>query len=97
MMGMMRQLGVVPDAPRHRGNVSRSAEVYARWPAMAGDLDRWALSAAAAVAGANGLAHDEAVVMHSGSNVLVHLRPVPVVARVMTGTVTRRAVTHRCR
>jgi hypothetical protein len=30
---------------------------------------------------------DEAFVIHSGSNVLVHLRPAPVVARVMTGTV----------
>jgi Ser/Thr protein kinase RdoA (MazF antagonist) len=30
---------------------------------------------------------DEAVVIHSASNVLVHLRPAPVVARVMTGTI----------
>jgi hypothetical protein len=54
---------------------------------VVGDLDRRALAAAAAVASASGLAHDEAVVIHSGSNVLVHLRPAPVVARVMTGTV----------
>lgn len=54
---------------------------------MVGDLDRRALAAAGAVASAYGLAHDEAVVIHSGSNVLVHLRPAPVVARVMTGTV----------
>lgn len=55
--------------------------------AKVGDLDRRALAAAGAVAAAHGLARDQAVVMHSGSNVLVHLRPVPVVARVMTGTV----------
>jgi hypothetical protein len=54
---------------------------------MMGDLDRRALAAAGAVASACGLAQDEAVVIYSGSNVLVHLRPAPVVARVMTGTV----------
>jgi aminoglycoside phosphotransferase (APT) family kinase protein len=45
------------------------------------------MAAACAVAAACGLAPDEAIVIHSGSNVLVHLRPAPVVARVMTGTV----------
>jgi hypothetical protein len=50
---------------------------------MVGDLDQRAL----AVAAAYGLAQDEAIVIYSGSNVLVHLRPAPVVARVMTGTV----------
>jgi aminoglycoside phosphotransferase (APT) family kinase protein len=54
---------------------------------MLGDLDRRALAAAGAVAAEYGLTQDQAVVMYSGSNVLVHLRPVPVVARVMTGTV----------
>jgi hypothetical protein len=54
---------------------------------MVGDLDQRALAAAAAVAAAHGLAQDEAIVIYSGSNVLVHLRPAPVVARVMTGTV----------
>ena len=54
---------------------------------MAGDLDRRAVAAAGAVATAHGLARDQAIVVYSGSNVLVHLRPVPVVARVMTGTV----------
>jgi hypothetical protein len=54
---------------------------------VADDLDRRALAAAAAIASAYGLAQEEAVVIHSGSNVLVHLRPAPVVARVMTGTV----------
>jgi hypothetical protein len=34
-----------------------------------------------------GLRRTKPVVIHSGSNVLVHLRPAPVVARVMTGTV----------
>ena len=53
----------------------------------AGDLDRRAVAAAGAVATAHGLVQDQAIVVYSGSNVLVHLRPVPVVARVMTGTV----------
>jgi aminoglycoside phosphotransferase len=52
-----------------------------------GDLDHRAVAAAAAVADGWGVATDEPVVIHSGSNVLVHLRPAPVVARVMTGTV----------
>jgi aminoglycoside phosphotransferase (APT) family kinase protein len=50
-----------------------------------------ALEAARVVAGAHGLAHDEALVVSSGSNVLVHLRPAPVVARVMTATVALHA------
>jgi hypothetical protein len=54
---------------------------------MANDLERRALVAAGAVAASYGLAADEAAVIYSGSNVLVHLRPAPVVARVMTGTV----------
>jgi hypothetical protein len=43
--------------------------------------------AARAVANARGLAQAEANVLYSGSNVLVHLRPALVVARVMTRTV----------
>jgi hypothetical protein len=39
-----------------------------------------------AIARAHGVACDEAVRIAAGSNVLVHLRPSPVVARVMTGT-----------
>ncbi|MEA2638592.1 MAG: hypothetical protein QOE18_1649, partial [Chloroflexota bacterium] len=54
---------------------------------MVGDLNQRALAAAAAVAATCGLTEDGAVVIYSGSNVLVHLRPAPVVARVMTGTV----------
>jgi hypothetical protein len=54
---------------------------------MAGALERRALAAATATAAAYGIAADDAVVIHSASNVLVHLRPAPVVARVMTGTV----------
>ena len=45
-----------------------------------------ALAAAQAVARARGVACDEAVPIAAGSNVLVHLKPAPVVARVMTGT-----------
>jgi hypothetical protein len=45
-----------------------------------------ALAAAQAVAREYGVACDEAVRIAGGSNVLVHLKPAPVVARVMTGT-----------
>jgi Phosphotransferase enzyme family len=45
-----------------------------------------ALAAAQAVAREHGVACDEAVPIAAGSNVLVHLKPAPVVARVMTGT-----------
>jgi hypothetical protein len=48
--------------------------------------DTSALAAARAVARAHGVACDDAVRIAAGSNVLVHLRPAPVVARVMTGT-----------
>jgi hypothetical protein len=50
-------------------------------------LEQRALAAAAAVATANGLVYERAVILQSRSNVLIHLHPVPVVARVMTGTV----------
>jgi hypothetical protein len=43
-------------------------------------------AAAQAVAREHGVACDEAVQIAAGSNVLVHLKPAPVVARVMTGT-----------
>ena len=45
-----------------------------------------ALAAARGVALANSLACEDAVVLAAGSNVLVHLKPAPVIARVMTGT-----------
>jgi hypothetical protein len=45
-----------------------------------------ALAAARAVAVAHSVACEDAVVLAAGSNVMVHLRPAPVVARVMTGT-----------
>ncbi len=54
---------------------------------MSGKLEERALKAACAVAARHGLAQDHAAVVYSGSNVLVHLRPAPVIARVMTGTV----------
>lgn len=50
-------------------------------------LERRALNAARAVATAQGLACEQSCVVYSGSNVHVHLRPAPVVARVMSGTV----------
>jgi hypothetical protein len=45
-----------------------------------------ALAAACAVALTNCVACADAVVVAAGSNVLVHLKPAPVMARVMTGT-----------
>jgi hypothetical protein len=50
------------------------------------EADHAALAAAQAVAREHGVACDEAVRIAAGSNVLVHLNPAPVVARVMTGT-----------
>ncbi len=52
-----------------------------------GSIEPRALAAACAVARNHGVYSDQATVVNSGSNVLVHLRPAPVVARVMTGTV----------
>ena len=51
-----------------------------------GRNDARALAAACAVATDQGLEFDRAAVIHSGSNVHVHLGPAPVLARVMTGT-----------
>jgi len=53
---------------------------------VTGDTDSKAIAAAQAVARQHGVACDEAVPLSGGSNVLVHLKPSPVVARVMTGT-----------
>jgi len=50
-------------------------------------LEQRALNAVRGVATAHGLVFEEAIVVQSASNVLVHLNPLPVVARVMTGTV----------
>jgi Ser/Thr protein kinase RdoA (MazF antagonist) len=47
-----------------------------------------AVDAAVAVARANGLDVDEPVVLRDGLNVLIHLRPAPVIARV-AGTIAR--------
>jgi hypothetical protein len=49
-------------------------------------LEAGSLAAAQAVARQHGVACDEAVRIAAGSNVLVHLKPAPVVARVMTAT-----------
>lgn len=59
-----------------------------RWSSMeAGSVEEAALAAACAVAAERGVPCGQAVVLNAGSNVLVHLRPSPVVARVMSGTV----------
>ncbi len=50
-----------------------------------------ALAAARALAAAHGLPSTGAVVVHAGSNVVVHLAPAPVVVRVMTGTAALHA------
>jgi len=52
-----------------------------------GLIERRALEAACAIATHRDVPCEHAAVIHSRSNVLVHLRPSPVVARVMTGTV----------
>ncbi len=52
-----------------------------------GSIEERALAAACAVAAERGLPCERAAVVYAGSNVLVHLRPSPVVARVMSGTV----------
>jgi aminoglycoside phosphotransferase (APT) family kinase protein len=51
------------------------------------NFEERALVAARAVAAERGVACERAEVLSASSNVLVHLRPSPVVARVMTGTV----------
>jgi hypothetical protein len=50
-------------------------------------LETRALTAARTVAVAHGVSCEEAAVLQSRTNMLIHLRPAPVVARVMTGTV----------
>jgi hypothetical protein len=50
------------------------------------DVEERAVQAALAVADAYDLPREDAEVFAGGSNVLVHLRPTPVVARVMTAT-----------
>jgi hypothetical protein len=54
-----------------------------------------ALAAAQAVAVAHSVACEDAVVVAAGSNVLVHLKPAPVIARVMTGTAVLHADVER--
>ncbi|MDX6679509.1 MAG: hypothetical protein QOE31_3561, partial [Solirubrobacteraceae bacterium] len=58
--------------------------------AHGGSLEQRALRAAVAVAARHGLRCDEAVVLRAASNLLVHLAPAPVVARVSTVTATVR-------
>lgn len=53
----------------------------------AGSVEQRALAAACAVAAEHGVACGQPTVINAGSNVLVHLKPSPVVARVMSGTV----------
>jgi hypothetical protein len=74
-----------------------SASARAKLPWMPSAPEQRALAAASTVASAQGLKLDAAVVIYSGSNVLVHLRPAPVVARVMTGTVALHDDPRRCR
>jgi hypothetical protein len=54
---------------------------------QAESVEQRALAAACAVAAEHGLPCELATVINAGSNVLVHLMPSPVVARVMSGTV----------
>jgi hypothetical protein len=52
----------------------------------AGRNEQQAIAAACAIASDRGVLFEQAAVVHAGSNMLVHLRPAPLVARVMTGT-----------
>jgi hypothetical protein len=54
-----------------------------------------AQAAALTVARAHGVAADEAALLHDGVNVVVHLQPAPVVARVATLTPLLRPAVHR--
>jgi hypothetical protein len=54
---------------------------------LAFGIEEGALEAACGIAVEHGLPCGDAEVVYSGSNVIVHLLPSPVVARVMTGTV----------
>jgi len=54
------------------------------------DLRQRALAAAVAAARRHGLRVEEPLLLHDASNVLVHLRPAPVVARVATTTAMSR-------
>lgn len=54
-------------------------------------MTKAALDAARALAAGHGLDAAGAVVLHAGSNVVVHLAPAPVVVRVMTGTAALHA------
>lgn len=54
-----------------------------------------ALAAARAVALANSVACEDAVVVAAHSNVLVHLKPAPVIARVMSGTAELHAAIEK--
>jgi phosphotransferase family enzyme len=55
---------------------------------------RAAVAAAVAVAGEQGLPAGDAIPVGTGSNVIVHLRPSPIVARVMSGTVVLHPDPH---
>jgi hypothetical protein len=50
-----------------------------------------ALKAVRALAATHGLPAEDALVLHAGSNVVVHLAPAPVVVRVMSGTAALHA------
>src|SRR5215210_8673014 len=77
-------------AVSHRPTVRVDDVPLTAWASAAMTADKTretsAVAAAQAVARAHGVACDEAVPIAAGSNVLVHLKPAPVVARVMTGT-----------
>ena len=53
-----------------------------------------AVAAAVAVATEQGVRVDDPIAVGTGSNVIVHLRPSPIVARVMTGTVVLHPDPH---
>lgn len=80
----MDQILLLPVAPVCRLRDTAGVEMTS-----AADTHR-ALSAAVAVARELGLRVGDPVVLKDGSNLLVHLRPAPVVARIATGTAEMR-------
>ena len=76
-----------PESPRAASGRRRAASgTLVRMMSKESACEASALLSAQAVARDHGVDCDEAVPIAAGSNVLVHLKPAPVVARVMTGT-----------
>lgn len=83
MHALKSGLGLLPDKELFL-KISQTAKL--QWMSTTSELSTRALEAAVAVAKAHGLACKEPIVLADRSNVIVHLSPAPVVARVATTT-----------